>query len=80
MVDDSFCNYEMEHNTVRIDAFLNTKTSFKKHQFGAVKCFVMNVGKNIEEYKKIELYMRMEEVGGSPLTGLHFEFMVLNKI
>ena len=55
----------MGHKTVRMNAFLNAKTSFKKLQFGPAKCFVMNVGKNIEEHKKIELYVdgwKMEEV------------------
>ena len=57
MVDDTLMVLESGYKTQRLNAFLNAKTACKRLQFGMDKCFVMHVGKNISEYKKVELYV-----------------------
>ena len=65
LVDDILSISEMGHKTVRMNSFINGKTSVKRLQFGAPKCFLMNIGKSIPKHKNIDLYVdgwKMEEV------------------
>ena len=57
MVDDTLGVSESGYKAVRLNAFMNAKTAFKRLQFGPSKCFILNVGKNIKSHKNIELYV-----------------------
>ena len=46
MVDDALAVTECGNKAVMMNAFLNTKTSMKKLQYGVQKCFKMHVGRN----------------------------------
>ena len=64
MVDDILMVSEPGHKAVRMNAFINSKTAFKRLQFGPEKCFKLNIG-NILEHKNIDLYVdgwKIEEV------------------
>ena len=52
MIDDIYCISESGVQSSRMNAFINAKTSVKKLQFGANKCFVINVGIDQKAYKK----------------------------
>ena len=45
MVDDAIAISECGYKTNMMNAFLNTKTSLKKLQYGVNKCFKLHVGK-----------------------------------
>ena len=48
-----------------MNAFINAKTAIKQLQFGPSKCYFLNVGKDIEKHKNMELYVdgwKMNEV------------------
>jgi hypothetical protein len=50
MVDDALAIIECGYKSSMMNAFINTKTSIKKLQYGVDKCFKMHVGKTcIEE-------------------------------
>ena len=71
MVDDILYITESGYKACRANAFINAKTVLKRLQFGTEKCQLMYVGKNIQEHKKIELYVdgwKMQEVQDE-LTG-----------
>ena len=57
MVDDTLMVSESGYKTQRLNAFINAKTVSKRLLFGVDKCFVIHVGKNIREYKTVELYV-----------------------
>ena len=46
MVDDALLVSECGYKTSMLNAFINTKTSMKKLQYGTAKCFKMHVGGN----------------------------------
>ena len=65
MVDDILAISYPGYHSQRMNAFLNAKTAIKKLQFGPKKCHVIYIGKNIPEYKKMDLHVdgwKMEEV------------------
>ena len=65
MVDDIFIISESGHKSQRLNGFINAKTAVKRLQFGAQKCHVMHIGKNIPDHKKMEFYVdnwKMKEV------------------
>ena len=47
MVDDALLVSECGYKISMLNAFINTKTSMKKLQFGTAKCFKMHVGKQM---------------------------------
>ena len=57
MVDDVFVISESGHKAQQMNGFINAKTATKRLQFGANKCHVMHIGKNIENHKKMEFYV-----------------------
>ena len=57
MVDDIFLIGESGYKSHRQNAFINAKTAIKRLQFGAQKCHVMHIGKNIPEYKKLDYFV-----------------------
>ena len=46
MVDDALAVTECGYETDMMNAYLNTKTSIKKLQYGVSKCFKMHVGRS----------------------------------
>ena len=65
MVDDILTISSSGYKTRRLNAFINAKTAVKRLQFGQDKCYVMHVGKEIPQYKKLDLFVdgwKMHEV------------------
>ena len=65
MVDDTFLISESGYKAQRLNGFINAKTATKKLQFGADKCHIMHIGKDIPKHKKDNFYVDswlMEEV------------------
>ena len=57
MVDDVFLISENGYKTQCLNGFINAKTAAKRLQFGAQKCQVMHIGKNIPKHKTTDLYV-----------------------
>ena len=48
MVDDLLCISECGNKSIKMNAFINTKTNIKKLQFGESKCFRIHIGRNVD--------------------------------
>ena len=57
MVDDVFIISESGYKAQRLNGFINAKTAIKRLQFGAKKCQVMHIGKDIPKHKKSDFYV-----------------------
>ena len=57
IVDDVFVISECGYKAQQMNGFINAKTAIKRLQFGADKCHVMHIGKNIQDYKKMEFFV-----------------------
>ena len=57
MVDDVFVISECGYKAQQMNGFINAKTAIKRLQFGADKCHVMHIGKNIQDFKKMEFFV-----------------------
>ena len=57
MMDDVLLISETGYKTAKLNAFINSKTSIKRLQFGPEKCHVIYIGKDIPKHKKPDLYV-----------------------
>ena len=48
MMDDLLCISECGNKSIKMNAFIITKTNIKKLHFGESKCFRINIGKNVD--------------------------------
>ena len=57
MVDDVFMISQSGFKAQRLNGFINAKTAIKRLQFGAKKCQVMHIGKDIPRHKKSDFFV-----------------------